>query len=116
MLVCETMTVQFTLSRMFQLVAVVAILCSLFASLELSVALGVLGVINVIACFGFHIAGKPRTARLAEVTAFLILIAWGHIAMGFSTLAPKFPAWPWLIAATVSELATILDWFLFFHR
>ncbi len=89
-LVCRNMAVQFTLSRMFQLVAVVAVLCSLFVSLEWFVAIGALGVINVIACFGFHIAGKPRTARLAEITAFLILIAWGHIAMGFSTLAPSF--------------------------
>jgi hypothetical protein len=110
------MPVQFSLSRMFQLVAVVAVLCSLLASLPWLAALGVLGVINLIACFGFHIAGKPRTARLAEVTAFLILIAWGHIAMGDPALAPRFPAWPWLIAAAVSELVTILDWFLFYHR
>jgi len=109
------MAVQFSLSRMFQLVAVVAILCSLFASLSWFAALGVVGIINGIACFGFHIARKPRTARLAEVTAFLILIVWGHTAMNFSTLPPKLPVWPWLIAASVSQLATILDWFLFFH-
>jgi hypothetical protein len=110
------MAVQFTLSRMFQLVAVVAILCSLFASLMWFEALGVWGVINGIACIGFRIARRPRTAVLAGVTAFLILVAWGLTALSFSMLPPKAPAWPWMIAACVFELATILDWFLFIHR
>jgi hypothetical protein len=114
----ENMTVQFSLSRMFQLVAVVAILCSLFASLWWFAALGVLAVINGIACIGFQIAGRQRTANLAGVTALLILAAVGFAAMTYYSMLPPSIAyaWPALSAACVFELATILDWFLFFHR
>jgi hypothetical protein len=51
------MAVQFTLSRMFQLVAAVAILCSLFASLPWTAVLCVLAVINAIAYLEFRLAG-----------------------------------------------------------
>ena len=113
------MAVQFTLSRMFQLVAVAAVLCSLFASLPWPTALVVLIVMNAIAALWFFAAGRLRTSNLACIASFLIMATlvltdWGMYTYGRPPVVRV--AWPPLFAACVFELATILDWFLFFHR
>jgi hypothetical protein len=111
----DKMAVQFTLSRMFQLVAIVAILCSLFASLPWPVALVALAVINLIACIAFFRARRWRTGALAGATAISILTFLLFTAWGLSQPADR-ASWPDLILICVLELAVILDWFLFFHR
>jgi hypothetical protein len=103
----QTMAVQFTLSRMFQLIAVVAILCSLFATMPWPVAFIVLCIMNAIACAGFWIEDdRPRTAWLAFLTSAGIMTA-------FYLACLQLPIVPWifLIAACILQLATILSWF-----
>jgi hypothetical protein len=111
------MAVQFTLSRMFQLVAVVAILCSLFASLPWPIAMAVLSVANVMAAIVFFVGGRSRTSNLASVTSLLVLATLFSTDWGLSSLHPVVHvAWPIAIAACAFQLATILAWFLFYHR
>jgi hypothetical protein len=101
------MTVQFTLRRMFQLVAVVAIICSLFATLPWPVALIALCIVNAIAAAGFWIGDeRPRTAGLALLTSAGIVAA-------FCRAIVTWPFVPWLslFAVCVLQLATILSWF-----
>ena len=118
-MVCEKMAVQFTLSRMFQLVAVAAILCSLFATLPWPIALAVLSVANAMAAIVFFVAGRSRTSNLASIASLL------DLATLFSTDFDRYNysghpvvhiAWPIAIAACAFQLATILAWFLSFHR
>ena len=118
MLVCEKMAVQFTLSRMFQLVAVVAVLCSLFASLPWPIAMAVLSVANVMASIIFFVGGRSRTSNLASITSLLVLATlfstdWDRY--NYSGLPVVHIAWPIAIAACAFQVATILVWFLFFN-
>ena len=107
------MTLQFSLSRMFQLVVVVAILCSLFASLKWPVALLVLSGMNAVACLGFGITRRPIVAGFAGATTILILATLFYTNWGLSSLHPGVRvAWPFLIAACFSELATLVCWLL----
>jgi hypothetical protein len=111
------MAVQFTLSRMFQLVAVVALLCSLFATLPWPLAMAILSVANAMAAIVFFVAGQSRTSNLASITALLVLATLFSADRDFSILHPLVHvAWPIAIAACAFQVATILAWFLFFHR
>jgi hypothetical protein len=103
------MAVQFTLSRMFQLVAVVAVLCSMFASLPWPEALVLLGTTNASVAIAFFCWWRLRTALVAGMTS--VLIAAALFNSGYGRIA-----WPSLIAAGMFQAATILDWFLFCHR
>ncbi len=119
MLVCKNMAVQFTLSRMFQLVALVAVLCSLFATLPWPIALAVLSVANAMAAIVFFVAGRSRTSNLASIASLLVLATL--FSNDFDRYNPSghpvvIVVWPLLIAACAFQLATILAWFLFFHR
>jgi hypothetical protein len=107
----KKMPVQFTLSRMFQLVAIVAALCSLFASLKWPAALCVLAVVNVVACLGFLFLKRTITAILAAVTAALIVYT-----LAFASRHLLIMMWLPLIPACVSQLAAILSWFLSDNR
>ena len=87
-LVSEKMVVQFTLSRMFQLVAVAAILCSLFASLEWPVALALLCVTNGFAAIVFLGMWRLRTAFVAGFTSILIAAALFFSGYGLDSPHP----------------------------
>ena len=106
------MTVQFSLRRLFCLVTLVAVVCSLFASLWWPTAMLLLAGMNVIACVGFRIVKKSLLSGLAGVTSLIILIAFGATFMGFyDLLPPPCSFWlPWLAAAGISEIVTIVCW------
>ena len=111
------MTVQFSLSRMFQLVAVVAVLCSLFASLPWGIAMAILSVANVMAAIVFFVAGRSKTSNLASITSLLVLATLFSTDWRLSSLHPVVHvAAPIAIAACAFQLATVLAWFLSFHR
>jgi hypothetical protein len=107
------MVIQFTISRMCQLIVVGAVLCSLFATVWFPAALLILAVFNAMACVGFGIAAKPTTAGLAALTSILIVVALFSKGIGFETIG-DFVAVTWLpiVSAGILELATILSWFL----
>ena len=71
-MVCKKMAVQFTLSRMFQLVAVVAVVCSLFATVAFPWAVLLLAEMNGVACIGFLYRG--------EISAFQV--GWSDVGAG----------------------------------
>jgi hypothetical protein len=105
------MAVQFTLSRMFQLVVVVAVLCSLFASLRWYTALFALIIVNALACIAFAAVKRPITAGFAALTSFLIAatLSFTWFPQDYGDVVVP---WAILIGARVSQLATVLSWFL----
>ena len=116
-MVCKKMAVQFTLSRMFQLVAVVAVVCSLFATVAFPWAVLLLAEMNGVACIGFYIVGKSRLSKLAGATLGLVFTALVNsiaalldAAGSNSILKTCWPWWPWWLLACLSQLATVLCW------
>ena len=108
------MTFQFSLTRLLQLVVVVTIICALFASLTWPVALLVVCGLNVVGCIGFRLVGRSRIAGLMGVTAILILATLVLTDWGLSCPHPVVSvAWPYLIAACVSELVAVVCWLVF---
>ncbi len=113
-MVCEEMTVQFSLSRMFQLVAVVAVLCSLFATVEWPKAMLLLAGVNAIAWLRFLIVKKVLLSSLAGTTSFLIWAALAYTTFdqlgSYTVVIGRW--WPWWMPACISEFATVLCWLL----
>ena len=108
------MAFQFTLSRMFQLVAVGAVMCSLFATVWFPAAMLVLAFVDVMACIGFKSLGRPGTALLAALTSVLIVVTLLYKGIGFQSVRHLVAvAWPPLTAACILQVATILSWFFF---
>jgi lipopolysaccharide export LptBFGC system permease protein LptF len=102
---------------MFVVVTVVAVLCSLLASLPSRVALPLLSIVNMIAAIGFVIRGKLATAYFAVIASILILLCLFSTDWGAAGPHPAtHVAWPPLIAACIFEFATILGCFLFLRR
>lgn len=107
------MTLQFSLRRLLGCVAVVAVVSSLFASLKWPVALAALAAINAAASVAFGEMKRPWITLLALVTASLIALTLIETDWGFSTSNPApmvRVAWPWLIAACVTQVCTLLFW------
>ena len=106
------MSLQFSLRRLLGLVTLVAVVCSLFASLWWPVAMLLLAGMNLIACVGFRIVKRSLLSGLAGVTSLLIVVAFGATFMGFyDLLPPPRSFWlPLLTAACISELATVVCW------
>ncbi len=108
------MRFQFTLRRLFGLVTMVAVVCSLFASLELPEAMLILAGANAVACVGFGIVKRALLSGLAGATSLLIVVAWeANFMCTYSMLPPPRSLWlSCLAAACISEFATIVCWLL----
>ncbi len=105
------MKVQFSLGRLLQLVVVVAVVSALFASLKWPVALLALCGLNGLAALWFRVTKRPVVSGLAAETAILIFATLLQTDWGLSSPRPVVRvAWPWLIAACIAELVTIVSW------
>jgi hypothetical protein len=113
------MTIQFTLSHMFQLIAVVAIFFSLFVSLEWQAALAYISMLDLVAAFVLSAEGRLRTGCAAYLTAILILAGVFLADRNYWASYPttRLAWWQWwpLVPACVLQLTTIVDWFFFVH-
>jgi len=109
--VCGNVNVQFSLSRLFQLTFVVAVVCALFAALKWPLALLALSGMNAVACVRFWLTKRTRMALMAFATSILMLATLLLTNWGLSMPQPVVRvAWPYLVAACVSQSATILFW------
>ena len=91
---------------MFKLTAVVAVICSLFASIPWPATFFVLFVANGIAYFVLVAYGKRQTAGLAALTSILTFATLLFTDLGFESLHHTVVvAWLPLIAACISQLA-----------
>jgi hypothetical protein len=108
------MNFQFTLRRLFGLVFVVAVICSLFASLSLMSAMVALAAMNGIACLVLLFTWRDRTSGLAGWTAILLFATGMFTDWDGPGQTPSglHIAWGWLTAACIAQLATIVCWFL----
>jgi hypothetical protein len=102
-----------------RLLFVVAILAAPFAVLPWPAALLVIMLFNAGLCLTFAIVGRLRlTERLRLATsngaaALLIFATLYFTDWGFSSLNPSVHvAWPYLIAACVSEVAMVVSYVL----
>jgi len=109
--VCRNVDLRFSLSRLFQLTLVVAVVCALFAALKWPLALLALSGMNAVACVRFWLTRRTRVALMALATSVFMLAALLFTDWGFSTPRPVVRvAWPHLVAACVWQLATMLFW------
>jgi hypothetical protein len=109
------MATQFTLRRLMFLVVIVAVVCSLFATLDWSWAMLLLAGMNAFASLSFTIVKRVRLSSLAGMTSSIILVTL-VCTVGFAITVPlNYPPvirvwWAWWTPAFILELATVLCW------
>ncbi len=105
------MHTQFSLARMLQAVAVIAVICSLFAQLRWPSALFVLSGMNLVVGFWFWYRGRAQLRTLALATFALIIATLFFTDWGLSSPQPRVrvAVLP-LIAACFTQVLTIVLW------
>lgn len=106
------MNIQFSLGRLLQLLVVVAVPCAIFAQWKWPLALLAMLGLNGFASVWFWLTKRPQVGGMAALTAILIFAAL--LFTDWDIDSPRPPvvrvAWPWLTAACVSQLVTVLMW------
>jgi hypothetical protein len=109
----QRVQLQFGLIRLFQCTLMVAVVSALFTALKWPLALLIVCGLNAAASAYFCATRRPRIAAAAFMTFCLILATLFFTDWGFSTPNPMVRiAWPFLAAACVSQLCTILYWLI----
>jgi hypothetical protein len=97
--------------RLMLLMLVLAVIGSLFAALVWPRALLALAGLNAVASVVFLLGRRMLTATLSAATCGLILATLFLTDWGLSSLHPVIRiAWPYLIGASIAEVATISSW------
>jgi hypothetical protein len=102
------MPLQFSLRRLFGLVTIAAVVCSLFATVEWHSGMALLAGMNLIACIGFLSVRRWLLSGLAGVTTLLILMA---IMLDSHPFASSFEGWvASLVWAGILQCVTLVCW------
>jgi hypothetical protein len=109
----QRVRVQFGLIRLFQCTIIVAAISALFAAFKWPLALLILCGLNAAASVYFCATRRARIAGPAFITSCLILATLFFTDWGFSSPNPRVRiAWPYLVAACLSQLWAVFCWLI----
>jgi hypothetical protein len=102
---------QFSLRRLLGLVTMVAVVCSLFATVEVFTAVMALAGMNFMAGCGFYLVERWLLCALAWATSALIVATFASFAVAVLRINGSLRlTWLLLTVACVLEFATIVCW------